>query len=165
MHTSNTNHILTTIVTNGQPGAGAAGLDWAIAHDLSHGGWCSKLPSKKSNLQAKYDLQETPSTGYLNSLAANVRDSDATIVFTLTPELSTLGMHAMDAACAEVKPILHFRPSVHPKWIASFIARNNVNVLHIVGAREIAEPGIFDFVMLSLDLALRSVRTDLLVAA
>ena len=165
MLTINSNLSLATIVANGQPGAGAAALDWAIARSLSHAGWCGKLPTRKSANQTQYDLLETPSTGYLQSLAANVRDSDATIVFTLTPTLSPLGLHAMDAACAEAKPFLHFRPGVHPKWIANFIARNQIRTLHIVGAREITEPGIAAFVTQSLDLALCSVTNEMAAAA
>lgn len=161
----NSNISVTTIVANGLAGAGSASLDWAIDRGLKHSGWCGKWPTRKSANQSQYDLNETPSRGYLQSLAANVRDSDATIVFTLNPTISQLVLHAMNVASVEVKPFLHFRPGVHPKWIASFIARNQVRALHIVGPRETMEPGIGEFVTQSLDLAFCTEVIEALSAA
>jgi len=161
----NSNLSISTIVANGLPGSGSAAIDWAIDRGLNHSGWCGKLPIRKAANQSQYDLNETASSGYLQSLALNVRDSDATIVFTLTPTISQLVLNVMDVVSEEVKPFLHFRPGVHPKWIASFLARNQVRVLHIVGARETIEPGIGEFVTQSLDLALCSVVNEVLSAA
>ena len=33
----------TRIVSGAQTGADRAALDWAIFHDIPHGGWCPKL--------------------------------------------------------------------------------------------------------------------------
>src|SRR5437870_597323 len=52
--------MITKIVSGGQTGADRAGLDWAIAHGIPHGGWCPKdRLSEDGAIAACYDLQET----------------------------------------------------------------------------------------------------------
>ena len=135
------------IVSGGQSGADQAALDWAIAHQVDHGGWCPKgRRAEHGTIDARYQLAETPNTNYLERTEWNVRDSDATVIFTLGETLE--GGSKKTAAFAEKhnKPCLHFRPQVDPKYLAQFLARNNVVVLNIAGSRESSAPGISELV-------------------
>ena len=76
------------VVSGGQSGADRAGLDWALSRQVAHGGWCPKgRRSEDGPIPAIYGLSETPLSNYLQRTEWNVRDSDATIVFTLTDAL------------------------------------------------------------------------------
>lgn len=135
-----------TVVSGGQAGADRAGLDWAIAHGVRHGGWCPKgRRSEDGPLAQAYCLTETPSSAYLQRTEWNVRDSCATLVFTLADKLDGGSKKTTEFADRLGKPWLHVRPGVHPKYIARFLARHRVVVLNIAGKRESAAPGIARF--------------------
>lgn len=135
------------IVSGGQTGADMAGLDWAIQNNIAHSGWCPKgRRTEDGSLPAKYALTETPAAGYLQRTEWNVRDSDATIVFTLTDKLDGGSKRTVDFAEALGKPCFHMRPGVHPKYLARFLERHRVKVLNIAGKRESSAPGISVFV-------------------
>ncbi|MEM9660625.1 MAG: putative molybdenum carrier protein, partial [Planctomycetota bacterium] len=77
-----------TIVSGGQTGADRAALDFAIAADLPHGGWCPRgRRAEDGPIADKYRLRETPSDSYRQRTEWNVRDSDATAIFTLECEM------------------------------------------------------------------------------
>lgn len=135
------------IISGGQSGADLAALDWAIAHHIDHGGWCPKgRRSEDGPIPAQYLLSETPLSNYLQRTEWNVRDSDATVVFTLSDVLD--GGSKRTAAFAEKlhRPWLHFRPGVHEKYLAQFLARHRVTTLNVAGKRESSAPGIYRFV-------------------
>jgi len=131
------------VVSGGQSGADQAGLDWAIAHNIPHGGWCPKgRRSEDGQINARYQLIETPSSNYLERTEWNVRDSDATLIFTLTEKLDGGSKNTKELADKLGKPWRHIHPRVHPKFIASFLAKYEVKVLNIAGKRESSAPGI-----------------------
>lgn len=135
-----------TLVSGGQTGADRAGLDWAIAHGVRHGGWCPKgRKSEEGPLPEVYRLTETPSASYLQRTEWNVRDSCATLVFTLTDRLDGGSKRTADFAERLGKPWLHVRPGVHPKYVARFLARHGVKTLNVAGKRESGAPGIGAF--------------------
>ena len=73
-----------TIVSGGQTGADRAALDFAIRAGLPHGGWCPRgRLAEDGPLDPRYLLRETATPNYAERTAANVRDSDATSIFTL----------------------------------------------------------------------------------
>ena len=110
------------IVSGGQSGADIAALDWALANGVPHGGWCPKgRKSEDGLIDARYQLIETPESKYLQRTEWNVRDSDATLIFTLSPKLDGGSKKTADFAIKLGKPYLHFRLGVHPKFIAQFI--------------------------------------------
>ena len=56
---------LFTIISGGQTGADRAALDWAIAHNIPHAGWCPQgRLALDGPLSPKYLLRETPSALY-----------------------------------------------------------------------------------------------------
>ncbi len=135
------------LVAGGQTGADRAALDWAIGQGLPHGGWCPRgRKTEDGVLPGCYLLQETPTANYLQRTEWNVRDSDATLVFTLDDKLD--GGSKRTAAFAESlgRPWLHVRPGVHPKYVARFLARHEVRTLNVAGKRESSAPGIGELV-------------------
>ncbi|MFN3788821.1 putative molybdenum carrier protein [Massilia sp.] len=146
-----------TLVAGGQTGADRAALDWAIGRSLPHGGWCPRgRKTEDGMLPDCYLLQETPLAGYLQRTEWNVRDSDATLIFTLGDRLD--GGSKRTAAFADKlgKPWLHVRPGVHPKYVARFLARHGVRILNVAGKRESSAPGIGDLVRQVLSQTMRT---------
>lgn len=131
------------IVSGGQTGADQAGLDWAIANKVPHGGWCPKgRKSEDGLIDTRYNLTETPRSSYLERTEWNVRDSDATLVFTVSEKLDGGSKRTAEFAQKLEKPFMHCYPRVHPKYIARFLAKHQVKILNIAGKRESSAPGI-----------------------
>ena len=149
------------IVSGGQTGADVAGLDWAIENSIAHGGWCPKgRRTEDGPLPLRYALTETPVAGYLQRTEWNVRDSDATIVFTLNDNLDGGSKRTADFADKLGKPFFHMRPGVHPKYLARFLVRHQVKVLNIAGKRESSAPDISVFVSETLSQAIMQVQAE-----
>lgn len=135
------------IVSGGQSGADIASLDWAIGHAVDYGGWCPKgRRSEDGPIPAHYLLSETPLANYLQRTEWNVRDSDATVIFTLTDALDGGSKRTAQFADKLHRPWMHFRPGVHEKYLAQFLIRNKVTTLNVAGKRESSAPGIYRFV-------------------
>lgn len=135
------------IVSGGQSGADQAALDWAIANGVEHGGWCPKgRKSEDGKIDPKYGLKETPSAAYLERTEWNVRDSDATVIFTLDPKLSGGSKKTMEFAEKHGKPCRHFRPGVDVKFLRRFLEMYEVKVLNVAGPRASNAPGIAEYV-------------------
>jgi len=131
------------LVSGGQTGADRAALDWALEHGIRHGGWCPKgRKTEDGVLPERYQLKETPAAVYLQRTEWNVRDSDASLVFTLDDRLDGGSKRTAAFADSLGKPWLHVRPGVHPKYVARFLARHGVQVLNVAGKRESSAPGI-----------------------
>jgi hypothetical protein len=58
------------------------------------------------------------------------------------------------------KPWLHVRPGVHPKYVARFLIKHQVNTLNVAGKRESSAPGIGALVREILSHAIRSGADD-----
>jgi len=140
------------LVSGGQSGADVAALDWAITHSIDHGGWCPKgRRSEDGPIPANYLLSETPLSNYLQRTEWNVRDSDATVIFTLTDALDGGSKRTAQFADKLRRPCLHFRPSVREKYLAQFLIRHKVTTLNVAGKRESSAPSIYRFVVDTLD--------------
>ncbi len=73
------------IVSGGQTGADRAALDFAIDHGIPHGGWCPRgRKCEDGTIADCYKLNETPSAEYPQRTEWNVRDSDGTVVFSMS---------------------------------------------------------------------------------
>ncbi|OAH99736.1 hypothetical protein A1353_20180 [Methylomonas methanica] len=148
------------IVSGGQTGADQAGLDWAINHEVNHGGWCPKgRRSEDGPIDSIYELTETPSSKYLERTEWNVRDSDATVIFTMDEKLDGGSKKTAEFAQKLGKPVIHMRPRVHPKCLAKFLSRYQVKTLNIAGKRETSAPGVSKYVLEVLDQVLKPTET------
>src|SRR4051812_41309778 len=97
-----------TIISGGQTGADRAALDFVIEHGLSHGGWCPRQRRAEDGvLLAKYLLHETPSSHYSQRTEWNLRDSDATVVFSIKARLTGGSRLTFELAKRLGKPVLH----------------------------------------------------------
>lgn len=145
------------IVSGGQSGADQAGLDWAMSRDLPHGGWCPKgRKSETGPLDQRYSLSETPTTNYVERTEWNVRDSDATLIFTLTGKLDGGSRRTAELAAKLGKPYIHIHPRVHPQYIVLFLTKNNVKTLNIAGKRESSAPETYKWVTEMLGLVFKT---------
>jgi hypothetical protein len=134
------------VMSGGQTGADRAALDWAIAHGIPHGGWCPQgRRSEDGPIAARYRLVETPSRSYLHRTEWNVRDSDATLVFTLDAILDGGSKRTAVFADKHGKPWLHIYSGMAPSSVVHFLSRNRVTRLNAAGKRESAAPGIGRF--------------------
>src|SRR5215510_967319 len=96
------------LVSGGQTGADRAALDWAIAWQIPHGGWCplGRL-AEDGPIAAKYQLKETPTADYAERTLWNVRDSDGTVILTIAKELTGGSQATAHFARQLRKPCLH----------------------------------------------------------
>jgi hypothetical protein len=150
-----------TIISGGQTGADRAALDFAIEHNIAHGGWCPRgRLAEDGPIPARYELRETPSRRYSQRTEWNVRDSHATIVFTIAPAAS--GGTSLTLACARRlgKPLLHLsRDEIAASFgnddaiaaaaaaqLLAFLEAHDIYIFDVAGPRESQEPEIGDFV-------------------
>lgn len=149
-----------TIISGGQTGADRAALDFAIKHNIPHGGWCPKgRKALDGPLDAKYQLKETPSEDYPQRTEWNVRDSDATVVFTLAEKLTGGSKKTIDFAKKHKRPWLHLHSGILAcsQKLVQFIDQNHVRRLNVAGSRESKEPGLYVWVTSVLEKAAKVV--------
>src|SRR5215471_15458415 len=124
------------LVSGGQTGADRAALDFAIAHQLPHGGWCpAARPAEDGQIPARYRLTETPETNYSQRTEWNVRDSDGTVVFTIEPVVTGGTKETIALAQAQQKPVLHLwqngGPASPEGELLRFIKDNHIRTLNV----------------------------------
>ena len=138
------------IVSGGQTGADRAALDAAKAMQISHGGWCPHgRIAEDGKLSMKYRLRQTPHSDYVERTLWNVRDSDATLIFTTKKKLSGGTLMTWRFAKQLKKPVLHIcsQDLQNPlRKLDAFIKNNGVKLLNVAGPRASKEPRVYEFV-------------------
>lgn len=135
------------VVSGGQTGVDRAALDWAIEHNVPHGGWCPKgRRAEDGVIPARYRLQETASPRYDTRTRANVVDSDATLILNLgvldggtllTAELC----QQKRKACLVVQ--LDASIDTEIARTRSWLRSTSIATLNIAGPRESTRPGAY----------------------
>ncbi|HXS54022.1 MAG TPA: putative molybdenum carrier protein [Usitatibacter sp.] len=144
------------IVSGGQTGADQAALDWAIHNGIAHGGWCPKgRRSEAGEIPTCYSLTETPDSDYLQRTEWNVRDSDATLVFTLSEQSTGGSKKTVQFAQRLGSPCLHVARSTDLQTVSDFLSTHRIHVLNVAGSRESKEPSIRARVFEVLDVVLK----------
>ncbi len=147
------------LVSGGQTGADRAALDWALGRGLECGGWCpAGRLAEDGRIPDRYPLKETPESAYIVRTEFNVRDSDATVLFSIDPQLAGGSAATRDFCVALKRPFLPLARANCPidqaaKRLHDFVFRNEVAILNVAGPRASEEPQIGDYVAAVLDLA------------
>lgn len=149
---------LVKIVSGGQTGADRAALDWAIARGLDHGGWCPKgRKAEDGPIPRHYRLRETPSDSYVQRTEWNVRDSDGTVILSLSETLTGGSRMTAELAQQYAKPWLHLSGTAKAEdsgeRLRRFVRKHGIRVLNVAGPRASTEPNIGGFVSKTLDQA------------
>jgi hypothetical protein len=140
-----------TVISGGQTGADRAALDFAIAHGFAHGGWCPHgRRAEDGEISAGYSLQETPAKHYSQRTEWNVRDSDATVVFSIKSQLTGGTRLTHELARRLGKPVLLLSRDGDDAQSAAdqlrrFVEQHNVRMLNVAGPRSSQEPEIEAF--------------------
>ncbi len=168
---------ISRIISGGQTGADRGGLDAALYCNVPHGGWCPKgRRAEDGVIPAKYLLQESKSASYTVRTEANVRDSDATVVFTLGRATGG-SLKTLEFCQKHKKPYLHVdvdaleRPQAVKAVVDWLEGRGEYNHegyfaikppvhcdLNVAGSRESKADGIEDLVMAVMVDVLRQVN-------
>jgi hypothetical protein len=100
--------VLKKIISGGQTGADSAALDLAIWHEIPHGGWCPKgRLCENGKIDPRYQLKETSTKSYPQRTEKNVRDSDGTVIFTISPNITGGSKKTAELAAKHHKPWIH----------------------------------------------------------
>lgn len=130
------------IISGSQTGAERAALDWAVKYDMPRGGWYPASLTEVPDVQ--YKLKEGTTEKLLDAVEANVRDSEATLVFTLAPKAVGPAQKALSNARKQKKPVLHVHRGILgvSEKIVAFLNKYYVRRLHVSGSDEAVEVGI-----------------------
>jgi hypothetical protein len=142
------------IISGGQTGADRAALDFAIYHDIPHGGWCPKgRLAEDGIIECRYHLQETSTKNYPQRTEKNVQESDGTVIFALTSKLAGGSKKTAELAAKHGKPWIHLPGGFHdaPLQLLNFIAGHRVKTLNVAGSRASKDPQIYEFVKQTLE--------------
>ena len=134
------------IISGGQTGVDRACLAWAIRRGRQHGGWCPKGRwAEDGEIPARYKLLETPSARPAQRTEWNVRDSEATVIFSQSAKLSGGSWKTWEACKKVHKPVLHLsaetltvgESAIH---LRKFLRQYLVRRLNAAGPRKSEEP-------------------------
>jgi hypothetical protein len=95
-------------------------------------------------------LRQTPQADYAQRTEWNVRDADATVLFSLGPRLTGGSRRTWELAVRQRKPHLHLRHAqgvlLAARRLRAFAARHRIRVLNVAGPRASSEPAVGGFV-------------------
>lgn len=141
--------LIAKIVSGGQTGADRAALDFAIENGIPHGGWCPRgRLAEDGPIDARYNLQETPTANYPQRTEWNARDSDGTVVFSIGAELSGGSKKTVTLAQKHGKPVIHISRVATPnpgEALVQFVCTHGIRVLNVAGPRGSKEPEVEGF--------------------
>lgn len=152
--------LLKKIVSGGQTGADQAALDFALLHNIPHGGWIPKgRLTEDGPLPEKYLLQEMSTDSYPKRTEQNIIDSDGTVIIS-HGKLTGGSALTMDLAVIYNKPWLHLdMVSVTVPdavlLLKSWLIDNKINVLNVAGAKMSKDPEIYGVTIKVLEATLK----------
>jgi hypothetical protein len=138
------------VISGGQTGVDTAALRLAISLGIPHGGWCPRGRKREDGVIPKrFQLEETPSRGYQQRTAWNVRDSDGTVIFSIATRLKDGSKKTAQFARQRKKPCLHLAQQTgidHAAALRRFVRQHRIRVLNVAGPRKSQEPAVGRFV-------------------
>ncbi|HSG66328.1 MAG TPA: putative molybdenum carrier protein, partial [Gammaproteobacteria bacterium] len=139
---------LEKIVSGGQTGADRAALDVAIALKRATGGWVPKgRRAEDGRIPARYGgLVETDTDAYEHRTALNVRDSDATLIFSFGAPTGgtalTLKLVRSSGKQHLVVDLAALSSAQAAELVRDWLVDTRVRVLNVAGSRASSEPRI-----------------------
>jgi hypothetical protein len=130
-----------TLVTGGQTGIDRAMLDFCLDHGISCGGWCpAGRKAEDGVIPSRYPVKELSASSCNKRTAANVKESDATIII-FHREMIGGTLKSFEFVQKEKKPFLLLDLSVLDAEKAAvrlrkFIDRFEPQILNFSGPRE-----------------------------
>jgi hypothetical protein len=163
-----------TIISGGQTGADRTALDFAIEFGIPHEGWCPRgRLAEDGPIAARYHLRETPARRYSQRTEWNVRDSDATVIFTIARKpvggtrltlqvAQRLQKHCLHLSRDEMKESGSPPNSVaeSARRLAAFLNAHSVRRLNVAGPRASQEDAIGDYVKQVLQATMNAQKPD-----
>jgi hypothetical protein len=148
------------IISGAQTGVDRAALDWAMQHGLPHGGWCPQGRTAQDGvIPERYQLQETPSSGYSQRTRQNIETADATLLIHTGPLIG--GSELTQRLARKLnKPLAVF--DLNQPWpeqaktTRQWLDSHAVGVLNVAGPSEDRHPGIYALTMQALDMVFSS---------
>jgi hypothetical protein len=140
--------IIIKIISGGQTGADRAALDFAMTHNLAHGGWIPKgRLTEAGPLDRKYQLKEMPTAEYAKRTERNVLDSDGTVIVS-HGRLTGGSALTQTLAHQHRKPCLHVDMDELPaeeavSLILAWIVDRGVKILNLAGPAASKDPKIY----------------------
>lgn len=137
------------IISGGQTGADRAALDFAIYHNIPHGGYCPKgRLAEDGPIEARYQLIETSTKNYPQRTEKNVRESDGTVIFTIKRKLTGGSKKTLEFCGKHMKPCIHIHKEEYQPGLKllNFIQQNKIKILNVAGSRASKEPEVCDFI-------------------
>ncbi len=158
MHFLGRKAMIEKLVSGGLSGAELTAMDFAAGQGIPHGGWCPRARAGEDGYaQKKYNLKETPSSGYLQRTEWNVRGSDGTVIFSIGDELTGASARVKEFTQAYGKPCLHLKrdhpPATQAQHLLAFLHQHHIQTLNVAGSSASKEPHIGEFVKEVLDRA------------
>jgi len=145
------------IVSGGQTGADRAALDVAIVLGLDYGGWCPRGGTAEDlldppGLLAAYPmLRETPDSDSRVRTRWNVRDSDATLVLSLSDPVLSPGTELALRTATRLGRLHIALPADQPNLVARWLGELGPGAtLNVAGPRESEDPGLYEAVLTTL---------------
>lgn len=135
------------IISGGQTGVDRAALDFAIAHQIPHAGWCpAGRRAADGVLDARYQLMETESNGYRQRTKRNVLEADASLII-YRDRLEGGSLLTRDLATGHGKPLLlcdlHAPTEELLAAWQDWLVGHAIAILNIAGPSEARNPGIY----------------------
>ncbi len=140
------------IISGGQTGADIAALDAAIKLDIPHAGWIPKgRITEDGTLPDKYQLEEMPTSSYVERTEQNVIDSDGTLI--VSHGILTGGSaYTRDVALDHEQPWLHIDLNKTGVFdaamkLSDWVLKNKIEILNVAGPRASKDPKIYRSVL------------------
>ena len=135
------------IISGGQTGVDQGALDFAIEHNIEHGGYCPKgRICENGIISLKYRLTALKSAEYEVRTLENILTSDATLILmdNKEPFDGTSLTFEYCITCDRSFMQIDVNSASHKNFnlIINWIKKNNTEVLNIAGNRESQSPGI-----------------------
>ena len=128
------------IISGGQTGADRGALDAALELGIPHGGWCPRgRRAEDGPIDNRYLLKETATARYAERTAANVVDSDGTVIVSRGP-LTGGSAITRKIAVERGRPHLHIdldavaQPEAHC-ILQQWLVEHDIVTLNVAGPR------------------------------